>query len=171
MASQYSQLADARGLPRKQASDPAPPVDTGVMQCLVASCDKRRREMLYEAATSQGWRAIACQDGTIAAQQSVLQRVQLALIDLQSARAPQQMELKRLAESLAQRSNTLLVLCGSKEDSEEEIWARGLGVWIYLPGVDESSDVGSLCAEARQVAARHLRVDGSVTTKQQGVQR
>ena len=171
MASLYSQLADARGLPRKQASDPAPPVETGVMQCLVASCDKRRREMLYEAATSQGWRAIACNDGAIATQQSVLQRVQLALIDLQSALSTQQVGMKRLVESLAKRSTTLLVLCGSTEDPKEEIWARELGVWMYLPGVDESSDIGSLCAEARQVAARHLRVDESTTSKQTGVQK
>ena len=130
---------------------------TAIMQCLVTSCDEQRREMLCQAATEHGWQAIACQDGERAARHSVLARVHLALIDLQSALAKQQEETRKLVESLARRGETLLVLCGSEENPEEEIWARQLGVWMYLPGIDEQSDVGSLCSEARQVTSKRLQ--------------
>ena len=162
----YPQLADARSLPRKKNDAPTAPVTTGVVQCLVMSCDERRRDMLYKAATSQGWRAIACKDGAKAIRESILQRVQLALIDLQSALTAQRQDLKRLVESLADRRDTLLVLCGGAGDPREEIWARELGVWMYLPDVDETSDVGSLCAEARRLTTPHLAPQGATEVRE-----
>ena len=36
----------------------------------------------------------------------------------------------------------------------EEIWARQLGVWLYLPGVVDDSDLSSLFEEGRAVASR-----------------
>jgi hypothetical protein len=44
------------------------------------------------------------------------------------------------------------VICGNEGRPQEEIWARQLGAWLYLPGVVESDDVAMLCGEARQIA-------------------
>ncbi len=35
-----------------------------------------------------------------------------------------------------------------------EIWSRQLGVWMYLPGVDDESDIAMLCGEARNAVEK-----------------
>jgi len=82
--------------------------------------------------------------------QAALQRVQLALVDLQSAPAAYAKAFKQLVEQLAARK-TLLAVCDAPNDPTGEIWSRELGVWMYLPGIDSESDIALLCAEARHV--------------------
>ncbi|NIL99064.1 MAG: hypothetical protein GTO53_13870, partial [Planctomycetales bacterium] len=48
----------------------------------------------------------------------------------------------------------LVALCGNEGNALEEIWARELGVWLYLPGVVDDSDLSSLLEAGQQVAAR-----------------
>ena len=59
-----------------------------------------------------------------------------------------------IAEEFAARPGTLLVVCGSEDSVEEELWARQLGAWVYLPGVSSGDALVSLFAEARRVADR-----------------
>jgi hypothetical protein len=111
--------------------------------------------MLIRAAQEEHWATIVCQNADDALRQAARQRVQLALIDLQSAsQAPalkkQAHSLKRLVEQLAGR-RMLLAVCGKPDDPMGEVWSRQLGVWMYLPGVNHQSDIALLCGEARQV--------------------
>ena len=46
------------------------------------------------------------------------------------------------------------MVCGSEGDVLAEMWARQLGVWLYLAGVDPTCDLTSLCSEAQQVAEK-----------------
>jgi hypothetical protein len=48
----------------------------------------------------------------------------------------------------------LLVVCGSEDSVDEEMWARQLGAWVYLPGVSGADALMSLFAEARRVGER-----------------
>ena len=102
------------------------------------------------AAHEEHWATIVCNSGDDALRQTVRQRVQLALVDLQSAPSAQVKALKQLVEQLAAR-RVLLAVCGKPDDLTGEVWSRQLGVWMYLPGVDSQSDIALLCGEARNV--------------------
>jgi hypothetical protein len=43
------------------------------------------------------------------------------------------------------------VICGSEDNVDEELWARQLGAWLYLPGVTDGDSLTSLCVEARRL--------------------
>jgi len=59
-----------------------------------------------------------------------------------------------IAEEFASRPNTLVVVCGSGESVDEELWARQLGAWVYLPGISGGDALMSLFAEAQRVVER-----------------
>jgi ActR/RegA family two-component response regulator len=121
-----------------------------VQTCLVVSASAWRAQLLVRAAHEEHWATIVCNSADDALRQAVRQRVQLALVDLQSAPAARVSELKKLVEQLAAR-RMLLAVCGKPDDTTGEVWSRQLGVWMYLPGVDSQSDIALLCAEARHV--------------------
>src|SRR3982751_1621644 len=58
--------------------------------CLVVSTSARRAQLWVRAAHEEHWATIACTTGDDAIRQSVRQRVDLALVDLQSASAQQE---------------------------------------------------------------------------------
>lgn len=128
---------------RKQLSD---------FQCLVVSTRSKRRMMLEEAAVEGGWDAIVCDEVQNAWTAVKRQKFGLALVDLDGVESPE--ELKELTEEVAKMKDTLLVLCGNEGEALEEIWARQLGVWLYLPGVTAGSDLISLCEQARPVVEK-----------------
>lgn len=118
--------------------------------CMIVSLSARRAQMLVRAAHEEHWATIVCNCADDALRQAVRQRVQLALVDLQSAPAGRISSLKKMVEQLAAR-RMLLAVCGKPDDMTGEVWSRQLGVWMYLPGVDNQSDIAMLCAEARHV--------------------
>ena len=119
--------------------------------CLVVSTSPRRAQLLVRAAHEEQWSTIVCSTAEDALRQSVRQRVDLALVDLQSALPADEPVLRLLVEQLAARNGPLLAVCGKSDDTTGEVWSRQLGVWIYLPGVDSQSDIALLCAEARNI--------------------
>ncbi|HEY3391765.1 MAG TPA: hypothetical protein VGK58_03605 [Lacipirellulaceae bacterium] len=119
--------------------------------CLVVSTSAQRAQLWVRAAHEERWATIVCTTADDAMRQSVRQRVELALIDLQSAPRAQEKTLRTLVEQLASRGGPLLAVCGRPDDITGEVWSRQLGVWMYLPGVDSQSDISLLCGEARNV--------------------
>ena len=119
--------------------------------CLVVSTSAHRAQLWVRAAHEEQWATIVCTTGDDAIRQSVRQRVDLALVDLQSATAEQEGRLKTLVQQLASRKGPLLAVCGKPDDTTGEVWSRQLGVWMYLPGVDGQSDIALLCGEARNI--------------------
>ena len=119
--------------------------------CLVVSTSARRAQLWVRAAHEENWATIVCTTGDDAIRQSVRQRVDLALVDLQSAAAEQEERLRTLVQQLASRKGPLLAVCGRPDDTTGEVWSRQLGVWMYLPGVDSQSDIALLCGEARTI--------------------
>jgi len=119
--------------------------------CLVVSTSPRRAQLWVRAAHEEHWATIVCNTADDAIRQSVRQRVELALVDLQSAPRTQESMLRTLVEQLAARKGPLLAVCGKPDDTTGEVWSRQLGVWMYLPGVDSQSDIALLCAEARHI--------------------
>ncbi len=119
--------------------------------CLVVSTSAHRAQLWVRAAHEEYWATIVCTTADDAIRQSVRQRVDLALVDLQSAPADQVERLRTLVQQLASRHGPLLAVCGKPDDTTSEVWSRQLGVWMYLPGVDGHSDIALLCGEARNI--------------------
>lgn len=134
-------------------------VMTQLGKCLVVSESVEVRSCLAVAAQSAGWATVVCPDGNTAVAAMERVRFQLAWVDLQAATAAvngadRLLMLRRLCESLSTQSGALLVICGHANDVAEEIWARQLGVWLYLPEVDieELGELSYLCEQARLIA-------------------
>jgi len=118
---------------------------------LVVSISGRRAQLWVRAAHDEQWATIVCTTAEDANRQSVRNRIDLALIDLQSASSDSEIRLRSLVQQLAGRNAPLLAVCGKPDDMTGEVWSRQLGVWMYLPGVDNQSDIALLCGEARKI--------------------
>ena len=123
----------------------------GLQTCLVVSTSARRAQLWVRAAHEEQWTTIVCSTAEDANRQAVRHRIDLALVDLQSASAECESRLRDLVRQLAARDGPLLAVCGKPDDTQGEVWSRQLGVWLYLPGVDNESDIALLCGEARNV--------------------
>ena len=122
--------------------------------CLVVAGDEGRRQRLAAAATKAGWQLVSCARAPEASAIAERTRLQLVILDLQREDDGHAGALGTLTESLAHRRDLLLVLCSASGNDAEEIWARQLGVWLYLPGLDVDEDLAALCGEARRLAKR-----------------
>merc|ERR1711964_592014 len=108
---------------------------------------------LSEAAADGGWDSMVFEDAENALTEFRRSRFQLVFVDLDSFGASPENEYRDLCQQLvAENSNVLLAICGHEGDALEEIWARQLGIWLYLSGVaDECEGIAELCDEARGV--------------------
>jgi hypothetical protein len=127
-----------------------------VYQCMVVSSSEERGRFFQDAAVAQGWETITVSDVDTAAQKAVKNRIGLAVVDLEGVDSSSQVPYRELVQEMIDSADgiPLLVVCGPEEDPTGEIWSRQLGVWMYLPGVDDQSDVAMLCGEARNVVEK-----------------
>lgn len=130
---------------------------TRTFQCLVASGSQPRREMFSQSVQAAGWESMVCNDLMQAWTALHRELFQMAVVDLQQE-AGQPVDFRELCEQLAAQRNMLLMVCGNDADTAEEVWARQLGAWLYLPGVSTGSDLETLCFEGRTIAQRLGRV-------------
>lgn len=128
-----------------------PRAPAAVQLCLVVSVVPRRAQLWVRAAHEEQWATIVCNTADDALRQAVRQRIELALVDLQSAPPPQERLLRKLVEQLTARNVPLVAVCGKPDDTLGEVWSRQLGVWMYLPGIDNQSDIALLCSEAKKI--------------------
>ena len=122
--------------------------------CLVVSTSPQRSQWLVGAAHQEHWSTLVCRSAEEATRQAVRNRIQLALVDLQSVHKEQEREYRTMVEQLAARDGPLLAICGRPNDAIGEVWSRQLGVWMYLPGIDSESDVALVCCEARSIVEK-----------------
>jgi hypothetical protein len=122
--------------------------------CLVISPDALRRMMFGQSAERSGWEQIVCADAASALEHLESGNVGMVLIDTSST-GDTSVEARRwLVEQLAGRKDVLTAVCGRTSDTEDEIWARQLGVWMYLPGVAPESDLDPILTAGREVSVR-----------------
>lgn len=130
---------------------------TRTLQCLVASGSQPRREMLIKSVNAAGWESLVCNDSIQAWAALHREVFPMAVVDLQH-QVGETVDFRELCEQLASQRNMLLMVCGNEADTTEEVWARQLGAWLYLPGVTAASDLATLCNEGRTIAQRLDRV-------------
>ena len=118
--------------------------------CLVASANVDKRAFLSDAATHAGWETVVCADAQNATAAARRVRFQMAWIDLDyHGQTPS--GFRDLCQTLAATPEMLLAVCGHVNDAEEEVWARQLGVWLYLPGIslEHADEISELCEHAQ----------------------
>jgi len=125
-----------------------------LLHCLVVAADAERRAFLARAAREAGWEVAVYADAHAASVAAQRFGHSLAIVDLEGLSAEQAREVRTLTEQLSTSSQPLLMVCGTEGNALEEIWARQLGVWLYLSGVDPSCDLETLCSEAKQVVEK-----------------
>jgi ActR/RegA family two-component response regulator len=126
----------------------------GVLHCLVASAQAARQRLLAQSAKQWGWETTVCGDPADAQHTVARMCTQLAFVDLEGEQGA---GFQSLVRQLADQRQVLLVVCGNEQDGAEEVWARQLGVWFYLPGISEGNTVGLLCRDARTIVSERLK--------------
>jgi hypothetical protein len=126
------------------------------LECLIVSTHSGRREWLSQAAEDNGWSPLVCGDADTARHLANRIAVKLAIVDLERPAPGESGGLRELSSELAQAGGPLLVLCGADGDLQQEIWARQLGAWLYVSGLDDADTEGvnQLCCEARCLVER-----------------
>jgi DNA-binding NtrC family response regulator len=127
------------------------------LACMVIGFDECRRQFVTSAALAAGWGTVECTNLNSARMQLLREPPQMVVIDLEDTTGSAPEALKSFAERAAKQKGLLMALCGNEGNAMEETWARQLGVWLYLPGVVDDSDLASLFEEGRAVAARRRR--------------
>ena len=124
---------------------------TGLLDCLVVTGDSSRRRRFEAAAELAGWLECASPETSGELRQAIDRDFQLVIVDVASPLGDRVADMLEVAEEMAARPGTLLVICGSEDNVDEELWARQLGAWLYLPGVCDGDSLTSLCVEARRL--------------------
>lgn len=121
-----------------------------VMRCLLVSESHRHLQHIAATAADQGWQSVSHSEVTEALREAVRTRFHLAFVDTQSVvDQPAEGDYEQLAIDLGRGNVPLIVISGDTQDPLGEIRARKLGVWLYLPGFDESSGLDVVFHEAR----------------------
>jgi len=124
---------------------------TAMLDCLVVSGDSARRRRFEAAVELAGWLECASPETSGEIRQAIDRDFQLVIVDIASPLGDRVSDSVEIAEEMAARPGTLLVICGSEDNVDEELWARQLGTWLYLPGVCDGDSLTSLCVEARRL--------------------
>jgi DNA-binding NtrC family response regulator len=119
------------------------------LECLIVSPDTHRRESLSRAAVENGWTTVVCGDADTARHRAGRIAVKLAIVDLERPSTAESAKLRQFTAELAQAGGPLLVVCGAEGDAKQEVWARQLGAWLYLPGVAVDEAMAILSEQAR----------------------
>lgn len=125
-----------------------------LLRCLVLSWSELRANGLRSAAENEQWRTIVCKDVDQFLRNVFQLNVPLTVIDLPRSDAAGYAKMRKAATNACSVSDSLLVICGTEGEMAEEIWARQLGAWTYLPGASELSGLELIFEEARQAIAR-----------------
>ena len=137
-----------------QASSSRTARGPGLLKCLVVSGDRGLRHRLDAVTDLSGWSACDAPDEAEDLTSVVDGEYQLVVVDVARPLGERVNDSIEIAEEFAGRPGTLVVVCGSAESVDEELWARQIGAWVYLPGVSGGDALVSLFAEARQVVER-----------------
>jgi hypothetical protein len=130
--------------------------------CLIVSSCHKQREIIGQKAFGAGWITLSCENASDALVQLCRNQVKLVIIDLEK-NAAENTSIIKLAEHIMWTGGMLLVTIGNatqvdavhvQESQKTEAWARQLGVWSYLPGINDHSDLSLVCTQALEVTEK-----------------
>lgn len=118
------------------------------MRCVVVSRSNSRRHVLARSATEAGWETTWCKTPQEALRLATLRELGLALMDVARTQQAHRTEAAGFLQK-HQQSGGLTVVCNDSEDPSVEVWARSLGVWVYLSELALGSEFAEVCRDAR----------------------
>ncbi|MFM8494100.1 MAG: hypothetical protein ACKOEM_01050 [Planctomycetia bacterium] len=121
-------------------------------RCLVVTGDSGFRDRLSAATELAGWDECDTPSSAADLMSIVDGEFKLVLIDISNPIGERVTDMVELAEEFAARPGTLVVVCGPEDGVDEELWARQLGAWCYLPGAIAGDGLVSLFQEAGRLA-------------------
>lgn len=125
-----------------------------LLQCLVVSWSDQRSQLLQSVAEDESWQAKVCGDVQEFLRSVFQLDVPLTIVDLPPRGTATYANLREMATQTCGLNRSLLVVCGSENDSDEELWVRQLGAWAYLPAATDLSGLRMVFAEARKALAK-----------------
>ncbi len=146
----------------KLVSSQAPPstlVLPSLLRCLVVSWSDQRARMLQSVAKGESWQAEICNELQDFLRTLFQSDAHLTIVDLPHPETAAYEQLRQVTAQACGMSRSLFVVCGTdsaKEEElrEEELWARQLGIWTYLPGLSDRHGLEFVFAEARKATAK-----------------
>lgn len=126
----------------------------GLLKCLVLSGDRGLRSRLDAVTELGGWSACDAPEDAADLQAAIDGDYQLVIADVANPLGDRVNDTVEVAEEFAARPGTLVVVCGSEDSVDEELWARQIGAWVYLPGVSGGDALMSLVTDARRLVER-----------------
>lgn len=103
-------------------------------KCLVVSGDGLFRSRAEASADLSG--CVVCETPSDAAalSRTVDRDFDIVVVDIAHPLGDRVSDAVEIAEEFAIRGSNLFVFCGSDGSMEEELWARQLGAWVFMPG-------------------------------------
>jgi hypothetical protein len=129
-----------------------------LLRCLVLTWSEGRADLLRSAARNESWQATVNVDTREFLRNVFLLRVPLTFVDLPAIQQQKYTVWQNAAERAKDLSDSLVVICGVGGDSAEEIWARQLGAWAYLPGDNGLAGLELIFGDARKAVANQALV-------------
>ena len=126
----------------------------GLLKCLVLSGNRGLRNRLDAVTELSGWSACDAPEDAADLQAVIDGDYQLVIVDVGHPLGDRVNDTVEIAEELASRPGTLLVVCGSEESVDEELWARQMGAWAFLPSVTCGDALVAMFTDARRFAER-----------------
>lgn len=126
----------------------------GMLQCLVMSWSELRTQLLRSAAENEDWQAVVCRDVNEFVRRVFQLNTPLTIVDLPKSDSTAYAGLCKAATRARDINDSLLVVCGTNGNTKEEVWARQLGAWTYLPAATDLAGLEMVFGEARKALAR-----------------
>jgi len=126
----------------------------GLLRCLIVTGDAGFRHRLQAATELAGWEESETPDAADDLRSAIDGDYQLVLVDVTKPLGDRVTDSVELAEEFAARPGCLVVICGPEDGLDEELWARQLGAWVYLPGAIAGDGLMSLFTEAARIGGR-----------------
>lgn len=162
MASASSRISVSEQiLPEGKVQTPTPVLaPPGLLRCLILSWSDQRAERFRSAAEREAWEVIVCSGAGKFLKYVFQQKIPLTLVDLPHVEWEGYAELQRATAKACEVGDSLLIICGAKEDENEESWARQLGVWAYVPDVARPTELDWVFVDARKALAQQASARG-----------
>ena len=129
-----------------------------LLRCLVLTWSEDRAELLRSAAHNESWQATVNVDVREFLRNMYLLRVPLTFVDLPESKSFGYSVLREAAQRTTELGNSLVVVCGIGGNPAEEVWARQLGAWAYLPGDNGLTGLELVFGDARKAVASQALV-------------
>ncbi len=139
---------DSPSLRRSAIRSPEP----SPWNCLVVSSVASRRESIASEVSAGGWVANRCARMDAAVRIARQRCAWLVVVELSAD--GECTALDELAAHVRKVGGLLLIMSAQSGGAADEIRARQLGAWLYLPGEVPAGELASLCGDARQLLDR-----------------